>query len=219
MDADTTLALAHALRTPLTSLALGLGLLDEGALGPLTEAQREVIRVLVADVARLSLIIDRDLALDHLGTHAGPVERARGDLGALVERALGPLAAQAHDRGISIVREIAPDVAAVVDPVKVTWAVATLLGNALRYSPPGSRVEVRVARRGDEAEITIADEGPGMATEIAARIFDRGGGLGLYLIREILEAHGGGIAVDSAPGRGSTFSVRLPAERKEPGAR
>lgn len=213
MDAEKTLALAHALRTPLTSLALGLGLLDEGALGPLTEAQREAIRVLVADVARLSLIVHRDLALDRLGAHAGPVERERLDLGALVEHALRPLAEQAEERRITLSRELSQGTFVVADPVKTSWVVATLLGNALRYSPPGGRVGVRVALAGEEAEITIADQGPGMPPEIVARVFDRGGGIGLFLIREVVEAHGGKISVSSEPGRGSTFSVRLPAAR------
>lgn len=219
LDPETTLALAHALRTPLTSLALGLGLLDEGALGPLNDAQREVIRALVADVARLSLIVGRDLALDHLGAHAGPVERARADLGALVEGAIAPLVAQIEERGVALARAIEPGVIAVVDAVKTSFIVATLLGNALRYSPRGGRIDVRVARRGEEAEIAIADTGPGMAPAVVRCVFDRGHGLGLFLIREIVEAHGGAIGVLSEPGQGSTFVVRLPAVRRESGAR
>lgn len=73
-DAEAMLALAHALRTPLTSLALGLGLLEAGAFGPLSEAQREVVRDLVAEVARLSRIVDEEFPLEHLGAYAGPID-------------------------------------------------------------------------------------------------------------------------------------------------
>lgn len=210
-DSDTTLALAHALRTPLTSLALGLGLLDEGVLGPLNQAQREVVKSLVADVARLSVLVARELRIEHLGAHAGPVERVCTDLAALVEHASAPLREQALDRGIELTREVAPGVAVVVDPVKMGWVVASLLGNAIRYSPRGSFVRVRAVVESAEVELAIADEGPGMTPEIAARLFERGGGLGLFLVREIIEAHGGRISVQSEPARGSTFVIRLPA--------
>jgi signal transduction histidine kinase len=211
-DTGATLALAHALRTPLTSLALGLGLLDEGALGPLSEAQREVIRALVADVARLSLLVDQHLRLDHLGAHAGPIERARVDLGALVERAHAPLVEQAIERGVEVLRELSPDVSAVVDPVKMTWVIASLIGNALRYSPRGARVRVRLLHEGEHAVVEIEDQGPGIRADVVARVLERDGGLGLFLVREIVEAHGGTISVSSEPGRGSRFVVRLLAE-------
>lgn len=210
-DPDTILALAHALRTPLTSLALGLGLLDEGMLGPLNHAQREVVTSLVADVARLSLLVARELRIEHLGAHAGPVELVRTDLAALVERASAPLREQAPEREIELTCDIEPGVAAVVDPVKMGWVVASLLGNAIRYAPRGSLVRVRLEQRSEEIELAIADEGPGMTPEIVARLFERGGGLGLFLVREIIEAHGGSISVQSEPARGSTFVIRLPA--------
>lgn len=210
-DSETTLALAHALRTPLTSLALGLGLLDDGALGPLNDAQRDVVKSLVADVARLSLLVARELRIEHLGAHAGPLERARTDLAGLVERVSVPLGEQARERGIDLERAIEPGAAAVVDPLKMSWVVASLIGNAIRYSPRGSAVRVRLTTRASEIELAIADEGPGMTPEVASRIFERGGGIGLFLVREIIEAHGGEIAVQSEPARGSTFVIRLPA--------
>jgi signal transduction histidine kinase len=211
LDAGTTLALAHALRTPLTSLALGLGLLDDGALGVLNEAQHEVVRVLVADVARLSLLVDRRLETERLGAYAGPIERARIDLAELTLRAVAPIVRQAQDRGVRVDLALPSLISVVADPVKLAWVVASLMGNALRYSPPGASIDVFLARAGDEAELRIHDHGPGIAPEARARIFDRDGGPGLFLAREIVEAHGGRIQVSSEPGRGSVFTVTLPA--------
>jgi signal transduction histidine kinase len=210
--ADRTLELAHALRNPLTSLALGLGLLEEGALGPLDPVQREVVSALVADVAKLSLLVDRTLKIERLGAYAGPVDRRPACLDELVERAAAPLLPQAEARGVAIARALAPGIRAVVDPVKVTWVVASLLGNALRYSPEGGTVRVELAARGGEAELRIVDQGPGMPPDVQARLFERSGGLGLFLAREIVEAHGGTIRVSSEVGCGSVFTVTLPLE-------
>ncbi len=211
LAAETTLALAHALRTPLTSLALGLGLLDDGALGPLTEPQREVVRTLVADVARLSRLVEDELRTEHLGAYAGPVDLARVDLGALVARSVGPLRDQAHERAVALFLDLPAGIAAQVDPVKMGWVVASLLGNALRYSPRESTIFVRLSRAGGRAALQVEDQGPGMTGEVAGRIFERGGGLGLFLVREIVEAHGGTIVVASEVGMGASFTIELPA--------
>lgn len=96
-----------------------------------------------------------------------------------------------------------------------------MLSNSVKYAPAGSavRVSVSFSREDAAAAIAVADEGPGMDAALAARIFDRfsrgpgsqGIGLGLYLAREIAEAYGGSLEVATAPGRGSTFTFRLPA--------
>lgn len=209
--AEETLALAHALRTPLTSLSLGLGLLDDGVLGALNEAQREVIRVLVGEAGRLSLLVDRALRTDRLGPYAGPIEREKVALGALIHEAAQPIAAQARDKDVSLALSLGEGIVVVADSVKLAWVVTSLLGNALRYSPAGARIRVELHADADEATLQIGDEGPGMASEIAAQIFERGGGRGLFLAREIVEAHGGAIALRSAPGLGATFTITLPA--------
>ncbi len=228
---EATLALAHALRTPLTSLALGLGLLDDGVLGALNEGQREVVHTLVGEVARLTLLAERHLDTGRLGAYAGPVDRVRVDLAELVRRVAAPIERQARDRGVRVVFTLAPDVLVVADPVKLAWVAASLMGNALRYSPAGADIDVEVGPREGppgtmgtplgaapssapkpprEAALAIQDRGPGLAPEVVARIFDRDGGPGLFLAREIVEAHGGRIAVSAAPGRGSTFTITLP---------
>jgi signal transduction histidine kinase len=117
--AEATLALAHALRTPLTSLALGIGLLDGEALGPLSSAQREVVRALVVELARLSLLVDRALQTDRLGAYAGPSERLAVDFGALVREAPAPIVEQARDKGVEIVEHLPEGAIVVAGPVKL----------------------------------------------------------------------------------------------------
>jgi len=214
----STLALAHEMRTPLTALALGLGLLEEGVLGPLPEGQREVVHTLVGEVARLTLLVQRYVDTGRLGTYAGPVERTRVDLGDLVRRAAAPIERQAQNHSVRLSLALPEGVAVVADPVKLSWVVVSLMGNALRYSPPGAEIEVGLALVGGEAELSVCDRGPGLHADVTARIFDRDGGPGLFLAREIVEAHGGRISVSSTPGTGSTFLVTLPAADAGAGA-
>ena len=208
-----TLDLAHALRTPLTSLSLGLGLLDEGTLGPLTAIQRDVVRALVADAARLALLVDGELQIDRLGVYAGPIDRVRVDLGELLRAAALPITTQAEEKGVPLVSTLSPGVNVVADPVKLGWVATSLLGSALRHSPVGATIELELELTAgrEEAVFAIRDHGPGLSARAAARIFDRAGGRGLFLAREIVEAHGGSIAVRSTEGLGSSFEVRLPA--------
>ena len=100
----------------------------------------------------------------------------------------------------------------VADPVKLGWVATSLLGSALRHSPAGATIvlELDLTEGGDEARFAVRDHGPGLSAHAAERIFDREGGRGLFLAREIVDAHGGSIAVLSTEGRGSSFEVRLP---------
>jgi len=225
-DVEATLALAHALRTPLTSLALGLGLLDDGVLGALNHGQQEVVHTLVGEVARLTLLTERHLDTGRLGAYAGPVERVRVDLAELVHRAALPIEQQARERGARVVFALDAGILVVVDPVKLAWVAVSLMGNALRYSPPGSDVHValmlaegsREEGSPREAVLDVEDRGPGLEPEVVAHLFERDGGPALFLAREIVEAHGGRIGVRTAPGRGSTFTITLPADPGDPEA-
>jgi signal transduction histidine kinase len=213
--AAATLDLAHALRTPLTSLSLGLGLLDEGALGPLTAIQRDVVRALVADAARLAVLVDGALQTDRLGVYAGPIDRVCVDLGELLRAAALPIAAQAEEKGVRLLATLSPGVNVVADPVKLGWVATSLLGSALRHSPAGAAIDLELTAAAGEVGFSIRDRGPGLSAEAAARIFDREGGRGLFLAREIVEAHGGSIAVRSTEGQGSSFAVTLPTAGRD----
>lgn len=202
------LELAHALRTPLTSALLATGILEDEALGALNDAQREVVASIVADLERLSRLVDGGLKTAALGAYAGPIERHRVSLAALAAEAIEPLMRQSRARRVRI--ELAVEEAAVlVDPIKVRWVVASLVGNAIRYAQ--RRVVLALRNDGVTATLTVNDDGPGIEPAVAARVFDRDGpGPTLYLVKEIIEAHGGRIAVVETEGGGTRFEVLLP---------
>jgi two-component system, OmpR family, sensor histidine kinase MprB len=201
---------SHELRTPLTAARTNVDLLREGKL-PADESRRALdeasveldsLTSLVADLVELARGEERklrveDLQLDDLVE--GVVERAK---------ARAPQA--------TFVTSLTPTQVR-VDPVLMERAVSNLLDNAVKYSPPGAPIEVTVR----DGEVVVADHGPGVAEEDMPRIFDRfyraaaarskpGAGLGLAIVREAAEAHGGHATVESSP-RGARFRLTLPA--------
>src|SRR4029079_6808576 len=111
------------------------------------------------------------------------------------------------------------------DRTRFEQVAANLIDNAVKYTPTGGRVEVEVHSEADRAVLSVRDTGPGIPADELPRIWDRlfrgdrsrterGLGLGLSLVKAVVEAHGGRVDVASAPGHGSTFSIRLPAETK-----
>ncbi len=160
-----------------------------------------------------------------------PLHRQAVDLGQLTKDAavaFGPLAAA---QGVELRVELlgAPPLA-VVDPDRVRQALQNLLANALRHTPPGGAIRVTVARRDEQAVLTVADSGSGIAPEHLPQVFDRffrtdsardresgGAGLGLAIVKAIAEAHGGDAQAASAgSGQGSAFTVTLPLELLKP---
>jgi NtrC-family two-component system sensor histidine kinase KinB len=213
--------LTHELRTPLTSAVMAIGLLADGA-GTLDERQRQIVDVLRGDVSRLKALSDNlsEMARAQL---AG-VELAKEPIrtAQLVAAALRPFHLQAEERGVAFVVDAPDDLPPIhADPNKLPWVLTNLCGNALRYTPRGGRIEVRARVDGPALLFEVIDTGPGIPREAQARLFEKfsqrwtdagvgHAGLGLYIAREIVEAHGGTIGVDSEPGKGSRFFFRLP---------
>jgi two-component system, OmpR family, sensor histidine kinase MprB len=201
---------SHELRTPLTAARTNVDLLREGKLPPhevryaLDEAAIELnsLTSLLADLVELARGEERKLRVEELQLDdlvAGVVDRAKSR------------APQA-----TFVMSLTPTQVR-VDPVLLERAVSNLLDNAVKYSPPGAPIEVTVR----DGEVVVADHGPGIAEEDMPRIFDRfyraaaarskpGAGLGLAIVREAAEAHGGYASVESSP-RGARFRLSLPA--------
>lgn len=205
---------SHDLRNPLTGILTAGWALARGDVSP--EAV-PMARRIVAAGRRMERLI-RDL-LDWSRMHGGapiPIQVREADLHEVCRRMADELRDREGDR-IRVVRE--GDTRAVFDPDRMEQVVGNLLSNALRHGPPGTPVRVRAVGTPHEVRLEVQDEGPGIPQEAHAEIFEpfrqgpgshgSGVGLGLFIVRALVEAHGGGIDLDSAPGK-TTFVVRLP---------
>jgi len=226
---DLVATVAHEFRTPLTSLRMGIHLCAEEVVGSLTEKQADLMAAAREDCERLQGIVDDLLDLSRIQSGRIAFNLEKLDAGVLVESAVGALRSTAEEGRIAI--EVAgPDVPLEIqaDSERVHLVLTNLIANAVRHTPPGGRVDVRAHAADGLARFEIEDTGEGIATEHLGRIFEkfyrvpgaRSGavGLGLYISREIVVAHGGAMGVESEPGRGSTFWFTLPAVERQPAA-
>jgi two-component system, NtrC family, sensor histidine kinase KinB len=220
--------LSHELKTPLTSLALSAELLDRDK-GNLAPKQRELLATASEDIGRIRHLADDLLNLARGETGTISIRSIMVDLAGVIRAAIGTFAMQAEQKGIALKCAIDPSTPEVfADPVKLSWVVSNLIGNAIRYTPSGGSITISSAGDGDVARLEVSDTGPGVAPEIRDHLFERyaqwhvngveagSAGLGLAIAKEIVEAHGGRIFVDSTVGEGTRFTVELPLRRAEP---
>jgi two-component system, NtrC family, sensor histidine kinase KinB len=216
--------LSHELRTPLTSLALSAQLLqrEEATLEP---RQRELLRTILEECARMKQLTDSLLNLARGELASISLERERIDLARVAEDVAGRFRLQAEEKHVALERNIAEVPPVSGDPVKLSWVVSNLIGNALRYTPQGGRIEVMTGSADDTVRLEVGDSGPGIAPELRDYVFERfaqygdgadkgSAGLGLAIVKDIVVAHGGRIFVTGNAPVGSRFVVQLPASRE-----
>jgi len=213
--------LSHELRSPLTSLRMAVELLGRGD-GTLAPAQRTLLDAAHEDLGRLQDVAQRLLDLSRARATSIPLERRNVDLGEVIPRTLKLFTLQAQEKGVALESAIpAAELTIAGDPTKLTWALSNLLANALRYTPAGGRVRVEATAEDGAVLVSVSDTGPGIPADQRERIFERfvqsaeGGevgaaGLGLAIVRDIVQAHGGRIHLESVLGRGSRFTLELP---------
>ena len=213
---------SHELRTPLTSIRGYAELLRKGALGDEPARDRALSRI-EKEAARMGSLVGDLGVLAREGEGPAP-SRHRVDLAAVAADAVDDA------RTVDVTRPIelwAPtEVPVSGDDARLHQMVHNLLDNALAHTPKGTSVEVRVAVRGDEAVLEVRDRGLGMTPDQAQHVFDRfyrgdndrldgGSGLGLFIVATLARTFGGAASVDTAVGRGSTFTVVLPIYRSD----
>jgi PAS domain S-box-containing protein len=208
---------AHELRTPLTSLRLQAQHQVRG------ETPSPAALAMNRSVERLCRLVDQLLDVSRVAGGQVPLQLERADLRVVVEETAGRLRQEAESNGCSVSVARGGPVPAEFDPLRIEQVVTNLLTNAIKYGR-GKPVEVEVESGGGAARLVVRDQGIGVASGDAARIFERFGravsvreygglGLGLYISRQIVEAHGGTINVASEPGKGATFLVEFPLVR------
>lgn len=215
---------SHELRTPLTSIHGSLDLLAGGVLGPLPEPAETMVSRALLSSERLTRMINDILDLERIESGNLALDlRAHDvdDLLAITDREMAGLAAS---RAVRIVRDAAPATGVLVDHDRILQALTNLVGNAVKFSAPGSVVGLAAHRDGDTVVIRVSDEGHGIPADRLEVIFDRfeqvdssdvrqqgGTGLGLAICRGIVERHGGRIWLDSEVDVGTTAHLALPA--------
>jgi PAS domain S-box-containing protein len=212
---------SHELKTPLTSIRMGVHLLLEERLGSLGTEQNDILVAMREDSDRLQRIIESLLDIGRMEAGKSLMDLKAEPASRVVTDAVEPLEAAFHDKGVELTVDAPAELPAVlVDRTRIGHVLSNLLGNALKYTPPGGEVIASAVEEDDVVRFSVRDNGPGIPKEHLSRIFERffrapgqagntGAGLGLAIAKEIVDAHGGSISVQSEPGTGSVFSFTL----------
>jgi len=214
---------SHELKTPLTSVqGFAQAILDGAVSSP--EDQKRAAKVIYDEAGRMHRMVLDLLDLARLDAGTLELKRAPVDLPALLRNVVEKFTPQARQGQVDIRVEASPTPAITGDGDRLSQVFTNLVDNALKNTPPGGRISLRVTPADPYAQVDVTDSGAGISAEAQAHIFERfyqadpsrqggekhGTGLGLAIVKEIVAAHGGKISVRSTPGAGSTFSVLLP---------
>jgi two-component system, OmpR family, phosphate regulon sensor histidine kinase PhoR len=216
---------SHELRTPLTSIRGFVEALEDGAIDD-RDTGRRFLEKIRNHADRMAVLVSDLLELSRLESGERPPRLERVTPEEVVDDVMGALAPLAHLRGIELTSAVqAP--ALETDRDRLRGILENLVENALKYTPSGGHVAVSAAADQDGVRFDVSDDGPGIPPEHVPRIFERfyrvdkarsrelgGTGLGLSIVKHLAESLGGTVSVESEPGRGSRFTVRLPRTRK-----
>jgi two-component system, NtrC family, sensor histidine kinase GlrK len=214
--------MSHELKTPLANLREGTELLLEGAVGPLNHEQREVGGILRENSLRLQRLIENLLSYSEWQAKRGGLDVSELNLPAMVQGAIEIYQLPIHAHRLTLVRQV-DEISLNADRAKLRLILDNLVSNAVKFTPEGGTITVRGRRDGDHVAIEVADTGPGVPFAERARIFEafyqgatphgglvRGTGIGLSVVQEFVQAHGGTIELVDGEFPGAHFRVRLP---------
>jgi two-component system, cell cycle sensor histidine kinase DivJ len=212
--------LSHELRNPLSAVLGFAELMETGRLGPLADGHRENIGLIRDSTEHVLTLVDELLDLarieaGHLRLEAAPVEPA-----AIISACVSSLAPMADARGVRVRLDAPRHGVVLVDPTRLRQVVLNFASNAIKFTPAGGHVTVRLAREPSVLRLEVCDDGLGIAPEDQPWVFEEffqlpgrersGSGLGLSVTKRIVEAQGGSVELQSSLGQGSTFTARLP---------
>ncbi|HLZ71961.1 MAG TPA: ATP-binding protein [Dehalococcoidia bacterium] len=218
-------AVSHDLRTPLSAIRVMLEAIEDGVVDDAETIER-YHHAMQGEVARLSGLIDDLFELSQIEAGVVGLRRERADIGDLITETAEAMRAEAERAGVRLCSEFSEALPPIsVDMQKLHRVLGNLLANAVRHTPAGGSVRLGAAADAATLAIVVADSGEGIAAEDLPHVFERfyrgdksrsraggGAGLGLAIARGLVQAHGGQIDVQSTPGAGATFTVRLPLD-------
>jgi signal transduction histidine kinase len=219
----------HELRTPLTNIHAYAETLTQPGFDD-EKTRKECYNVLISETRRLSRLVEDILSISQLEVGTARLDVGEVDLARLVRQMVQDNLGGADEKQIDLTLSLPPKVPKLKgDKQRLSVLINNLLGNAVKYTPAGGKVQVSVEVNGQRVLIAVRDTGIGIAPDDQARVFEKfyraaddavqtlpGTGLGLALAREVARLHGGEILLESERGKGSTFTVELPISATEP---
>ncbi|MGZ5400062.1 MAG: sensor histidine kinase [Nocardioides sp.] len=215
--------ISHELRTPLTSILGYTEILIDMGEPAVSEQAARLLAIVRRNAERELKLVEDLLTLAVLGSAGLKVDQVPADIGRLVTHVLADLGALAAQAGVSLVASGLSSLWVIGDPERLTTVIRNLAINAVKFSQTGGCVEVRLAVDGEHGVIAVQDQGGGLEVDELSKVFDAlyrtpsavaaqvpGAGLGLPIVKGIVEAHAGQVQVESQPGLGTTVAVRLP---------
>jgi two-component system phosphate regulon sensor histidine kinase PhoR len=221
---------SHELRTPLSLIKGSVETLKSGAKDDPRACSR-FLDIIERHTDRLIFLIEDLLTLSQLEAGQAVINFHTVPLQTVVAEVLSDLEPKAKTREIELINKVPDELYARADYDRLQQVLSNLIDNAIKYGKTGGHVTVGAAPsgQGDWVEVTVADDGPGIPPEAAARVFERfyrvdtarsreqgGTGLGLSIVKHIVQAHGGTVSLDSVPKQGARFTFTLPATQPEP---
>ena len=215
---------SHELKTPLTSITGALGLMRNGIAGALTEQMQEILDIAYRNSERLGVLVTDILDIEKIDAGQVSYDMQQVDINLLISDCVASMQQYSNDLGVTLkVCGEAEDPAFIGDPTRLTQVMTNLISNGVKFSKSGQQVKISAESTEDTIIFSVMDQGEGIPEELQEKIFTRffransaddrhsgGTGLGLSICQPIVEAHGGTITVESSPGEGSTFTVRIP---------
>lgn len=220
---------SHELRTPLTTILGGLKLITGGMCGPVSPSSAAIVQLAERNAIRLAQLIEDILDIEAIETGNLRLACTRTDLAALLERSVQTLRPFADMQGVALelvlptqARPIAQAPLTPLDPHRIEQVLANLVSNAIKFSPAGGQVTIRLTSTSGAWRVAVEDRGKGVADAFVPRLFERfaqdtenpgamkGTGLGLAISKAIAEQHGGALHHAHTPGGGATFTLELP---------
>jgi PAS domain S-box-containing protein len=228
MKTDFLATVSHEFKTPLTSIMMGLSLLNEGKIGVLNPGQQKTVAAIEEDSETLLCLVNDLLEITRFESGNSLFKLRPCSIVHLIDSAAKRFLEQADHKAVNLSWDALDELPKIyADPERILWVLNNLIGNALKYTNAGDEIVVHAWVEHEKMCITVKDTGMGIPGEYLDKLFDRfmqvkgydlevrGTGLGLAIAKEIVEAHGGEIWCDSELDAGSTFTFTLPLYRGE----